>query len=141
MLDTVLSCMCVSIRNFMHGVLLLPSLKKQRKLIQGPIMIENELICVIVNTTVKISQRIAVQIHLLHARRDVLSIKIQKCQTRNRRRHVPSSLRPNKVQRDGCDFVEVLRSVGHVPGLSLSLSLFPPRARRAIAGTRGYSTP
>ena len=29
--------MCVTIRNSMHGVLLLPSLKKQRELIQGPI--------------------------------------------------------------------------------------------------------
>ena len=29
--------MCVTIRNSVHGVLLLPSLKKQRELIQGPI--------------------------------------------------------------------------------------------------------
>ena len=29
--------MCVTIRNSMHGVLLLPSLKKQRELIQRPI--------------------------------------------------------------------------------------------------------
>ena len=32
--------MCVTIRNFIHGVLLLPSLKKQRELIQGPITIK-----------------------------------------------------------------------------------------------------
>ena len=37
-LDTVLPYKCVTIRNFMHGVLLLPSLKKQRELIQGPII-------------------------------------------------------------------------------------------------------
>ena len=36
-LDTVLPCMCVTIRNFMHGLLLLSSLKKQRELIQEPI--------------------------------------------------------------------------------------------------------
>ena len=30
--------MCVTIRNSMHGVLLLPSLKKQQELIQGPII-------------------------------------------------------------------------------------------------------
>ncbi|KAG5321355.1 NXN protein, partial [Pseudoatta argentina] len=34
LLDTVLPCMYVTIRNSMHGVLLLPSLKKQRELIQ-----------------------------------------------------------------------------------------------------------
>ena len=37
----MLPCMCVTIRNSMHGVLLLPSLKKQREFIQGPINFEN----------------------------------------------------------------------------------------------------
>ena len=36
-MDTVLLYMCVTIRNSMHGVLLLPSLKKQLELIQGPL--------------------------------------------------------------------------------------------------------
>ena len=36
-LDTVFPCTCVTIRNSMHEVLLLPSMKKQRELIQGSI--------------------------------------------------------------------------------------------------------